>query len=86
MFEKAAFLLPKEGDISAVLTTKDGIEIVQLVSKKMPTYKPLNQVSSSIKELLVAQKFDGQFASDMRSLMGAGQEAIQEFSKRRWSN
>lgn len=67
-FEKAAFTLSKENDISSVIKTNEGYEILQLTGKKAPTYKPVSQVSGQIKELLKAKKFNDQFTADMRSI------------------
>lgn len=83
VFERAAFLLPKEGDISSLITTKEGIELVQLVSKKPQTYKPLSQVSAKIKETLFAKKFDEQFTADMRNLLQADSASIESFRKKK---
>lgn len=70
-FEKAAFTLPKENDISAVIKTNEGYQILQLAAKKAPTYKPVTQVSAQIKELLKAKKFNDQFSTDMRSVVSS---------------
>lgn len=68
-FEKAAFTLAKEGDVSAVIKTNDGYEIVQLAGKKAQTFKPVSQVSADIKQLLVNKKFNEQFSADMRTAL-----------------
>lgn len=67
-FEKAAFTLPKENEVSAVIKTNEGYEILQLVGKKAQTYKPVAQVAADIKEILKAKKFNDEFSSDMRSV------------------
>ena len=68
-FEKASFTLAKDGDISAVIKTNEGYEIVQLAGKKPQSFKPLAQVSADIKETLVAKKFNEQFSSDIRTAL-----------------
>src|SRR5262249_846314 len=68
-FEKASFTLSKEGDVSAVVKTSEGYEIVQLVGKKPQTFKPVLQVAADIKEALLNKKFNEQFSSDMRSAL-----------------
>ena len=40
VFERAAFILKDDGAISGVISTKDGLEIVQRVSKRAQQYKP----------------------------------------------
>ena len=79
-FERAAFTLAKEGDISAVIKTNEGYEIVQLVGKKAQTFKPLAQVAADIKDILVAKKFNEQFSRDMRTVMSKAdpKNALQE--------
>lgn len=81
-FEKTAFLLKEDGAISAVIHTKDGYEILQRVSKKMQTFKPLSSVLKEIKDTLTKKKFVERFASDMRSLIHQNsKDAIQAFIK-----
>jgi len=85
-FEKAAFLLKEDGDIAHVVQTDKGVEIVQRVSKKAPTYKPLSSVSKEIKEKLELRSFKEQFLQDMKELLEDGevtQEELQEFIKKR---
>lgn len=82
-FEKAAFTLAKEGDVSAVIKTNEGYEIVQLVSKKAQTFKPLAGVSAEIKEALINKKFNEQFSGDMRTALSRADQkaAIADLSK-----
>ncbi len=85
-FEKAAFLLKNDGDISNVIQTDKGVEIVQRVSKKPMTYKPLSAVQDEIKKKLELRKFKEEFLQDMKELLEDGditQEELQEFIKRR---
>jgi parvulin-like peptidyl-prolyl isomerase len=79
-FAKTAFLL-KEGGISSVIKTDEGYEILQQVSKKAPTFKPLNQVSKDIKDALRNKKFASSFANDVRPLVGQskGAELVSKF-------
>ncbi len=81
-FEKAAFLLQKDGDISNVIRTGEGLEIVQRVSKKLPEYKPLNKVKQQIRDKLVNNKFKGLFTRDMSEVldqMNTDQKALEAF-------
>lgn len=65
-FEKAAFALQNKGDVSPILVTKNGYEILQLVDKKPITYKPLAAVESEIKSDLIQQQFSARFVADAR--------------------
>ena len=82
LFEKTAFLLKDDGSVSSVIHTKDGYEILQRVSKKMQTFKPLSAVLKDIKDVLIKKKFIERFSSDMRSLIHQNsKEVIQNFIK-----
>ena len=80
VFEKTAFLLP-EGGISLVIKTKGGYEILQQVSKKTQTFKPLASVNKDIKNNLVQKKFNERFSSDVRSILNQqnSEEALKKF-------
>jgi len=85
-FEKAALLLKEDGDISQVVQTEKGVEIVQRVSRKAPTYKPLSTVSAEIKKKLEVRSFKEQFLQDMKELLEDGditETELQLFIKRR---
>jgi len=63
--EKAAFLLKEDGQISDVITTDDGIEIVQRVKREDTVFKPLRVVKDEIEKNIVSKKFKILFAKDM---------------------
>ena len=65
-FEKTAFLLKEDGAISDLVRTSEGYEILQRISKKTQTFKPLASVSKDIKDTLRKKKFAEQFGSDVR--------------------
>lgn len=67
-FDRAAFILPEDGAVSDVIETKEGLEILQRVSKTAPSYKPLSAVRSDIEQSLKQQKFSKQFMADMRKV------------------
>ncbi len=69
LFERTAFLLKAPGDISEVIETSRGFEILQLVEKKIRTIKPLSAVKNSIKKKLVKEVFNESFDSDMGFLV-----------------
>ena len=56
-------MLKEEDDISAVIRTKEGYEIVQRVGKKAQTFKPFAQVSKDIKDTFRKKSLHEQFAA-----------------------
>ena len=82
-FEKTAFLLKEDSDISEVVRTGEGFEIIQRIGKKTQTFKPLAQVSKDIKDALRKKKFAEQFASDVRTVLAKANptEALAKFIK-----
>lgn len=68
-FERAAFLLQKDGAVSNVFRTEKGFEIVQRQSKKAATFKPLSSVENDIKNMLAQKKFNAQFVSDAKAVI-----------------
>lgn len=58
-----AFDLLNDGDISSVIETSKGFEIVQRVSIKPAQYKPFSLVEKTIKEKLTLEKFVKTFSS-----------------------
>ena len=68
--EKAAFALKKDGDISAVVKTKDNdFVILQRVKKQDAEYTPLEKASADIAKKQKQEKFKGSFSSQMSSLV-----------------
>jgi parvulin-like peptidyl-prolyl isomerase/uncharacterized protein YneF (UPF0154 family) len=67
-FEKAAFLLKNDGDISSVVKTGRGYEIIQRIKIINPVYDELSQVLPQIKASLLRNKFSNQFATDCKNL------------------
>ncbi len=78
--DRAAFLLQKDGDISDVVETSRGFEIVQRVSKSTPKFKPFETVKQEIKNSLFAQTFQKQFSADMRKVID-DETALSSFIK-----
>lgn len=68
-FERAAFLLKNDGDISPVIQTSEGFEIVQRVARKQQSFKPLSSVKEDIKKTLLQRKFKEAFAKDAEDLL-----------------
>ncbi len=59
--EDAAFALQSQG-ISAVIDTPKGFEILKLISKKGPVYKPLEKVKDDLVKTLKQEKFSQDFS------------------------
>ncbi len=68
-FERAAFRLQKDGDISDVVTTADGFEIIQRVERKATSYKPLESVKKEIVKRVQETQFKQLFSHDMTRLI-----------------
>ncbi len=68
-FERTAFLLRKEGDISSVIETDEGKMVLQLIKRIPRTYKSLTQVRNDIKSTLTLKKFKNRFVSDMKDIV-----------------
>jgi len=60
-FESGAFRLEKDGDISDIITTKDGIELLQRVGRKPVEYTPIDEVHSEIVNTLAKRRFPTSF-------------------------
>jgi len=70
--EKAAFLLKADGDISEVIETDEGYEIIQRAKREDAKFKDLKSVSGEIKNSILANKFKRLFSSDMSKLLSRG--------------
>ena len=79
-FEKEAFLLQNPGDISSVITTKDGKAILQLVKRIPRVYKPIAAVKNEIKDILIEKQFKKSFTKDLKELAKKGDaQALESF-------
>lgn len=65
--EATAFFLKEDGQISDVIKTKDGFEIVQRVARQEAVYKPMTEVVGQIKSELATSQFKKNFSSDMNT-------------------
>lgn len=81
--EQVAFRLEKEGDVSQVFETKEGFNIVQLVARKSPTYKPFESVRDDIVKTMRLDKFKSSFVSMARGALIQEDrvKAIEEFAR-----
>lgn len=83
-FERAAFRLTTEGDISPVVKTKQGYEIIQLVGRIQASEKPFELVKDDIAKTLKAKRSTGVIQGDLTALMRAAREddkAIDQFAQ-----
>lgn len=79
--DRAAFLLQNDGDISEVIVTDAGAEIIQRVSKKSATYKPLKSVYKDIEKKLKSKKFKEQFAQEAQKAV-SGELSVDQLVKK----
>lgn len=67
-FERAAFVLKNDGDISPVIAVENGFEIIQRVSRKAPVYKPFASVKADIEQKLSAQEFFKKIEQELQAV------------------
>jgi len=80
-FEKAAFRLKQPGDISDVIKTKDGLEIIKLEERIASSSKPLSTVSDEITKTLTAKKALAKLKGDIESLLYQARSDKEAFLK-----
>lgn len=68
-FERAAFELSANDEISGLVQTKDGLEIIQRIGKKPATFKKLDDVKSEIKEAIRKERFKKLFDLDAKQIV-----------------
>ena len=69
IFDKTAFLIKSDGEISSVIETSQGYEMLQRVMKKGQTFKPFSSVKGEIKKELTQKQFDKLFVQDMKKVI-----------------
>lgn len=69
VFERKAFMLSKDGEVSELFESADGYEIIQRVQRKAAKSKPLAEVQSEIRSTLLRQAFVQQFAKEAKKLI-----------------
>jgi parvulin-like peptidyl-prolyl isomerase len=65
-FDVASFALAQDGDVSGVVETAQGYEIIKRLAKKAAVYKPLSEVKDSVKKSLISQRFSRTFEQDIK--------------------
>jgi parvulin-like peptidyl-prolyl isomerase len=68
-FERAAFRLHKVGDLSPLVRTKQGYEIIQLVERIAATEKPFDAVKDEVEKTLKARKALSAARNDLANLI-----------------
>ncbi len=83
-FEKAAFRLLKSGEISDIVKTKNGYEIIQLVERISADYKPIDKVKDEIVKTIRTRKEQVVLRSALEKLIHeerTSKNAILDFAK-----
>lgn len=79
MFESTvAGLQPKE--ISPVIETADGFEIIKLISKKEPVFKPLAKVKDALLKSLKQEKFATEFNANAQRVISQASDLPEVFT------
>lgn len=81
-YEKAAFRLKEDGQVSPAIQLQDKVVILQRIARKDATHKTLAKVKDDIIRLLIEQKFKLIFAKDVSPLIhGGNPEQLEAFVK-----
>ncbi len=78
--------LAQDNDISAVIKTDKGYEVLQRIARKAAKYKSLNEVQTEIQEKLTQEKFAKRFKQDADRLVGHAtynKQALSSFIEKR---
>lgn len=79
-FDKAAFGLKENGDVSEIIPTREGFEIIQRVDKKATVFKPLASVKKEIEQSLKQSKFTQRFVGEIRGLIEGAKRKGEELA------
>jgi len=88
-FERAAFRLKTDGEISNIVKTKDGFEILQLVQRIQAAEKPFESVKDEIVKVLRAKRSLAALRGELENIMRSSHEdnkAIEEFIQKNGLN
>lgn len=78
--------LTEDNDISPVIKTEKGYEILQRISRKSAKYKSLHEVQAQIEEKLIEEKFTKRFKQDAERLVSHvtyNKESLNAFIEKR---
>lgn len=81
-FDRAAFILKNDGDISPVVVLDDRYVIIQRIKKEQQSYKPLKEVYASIEQELIEKEFARTFGKEAKEMLATQDgELIARFVK-----
>jgi peptidyl-prolyl cis-trans isomerase D len=86
LVEAAFEQLAQDGDISSVIKTDKGYEVLQRIARKSAQYKSLSHVESEIQEKLLQEKFAKRFKQDADRLVSSAtynKEGLASFIEKR---
>lgn len=80
-YEKAAFKLKENGEISSIIEVDNALIILQRVDRKEATFQPLEAVKNDIKKTLVDQKFRAEFNREAHQVVRQNEDkkGLEEF-------
>lgn len=79
---RALFAMKDDGEVSELITTKDGFEIIQRTGRKAIQYKPFDSVKSAIVARLERQQFQNAFEREARQAIrqaSSDPKALEQF-------
>lgn len=79
--EKAAFRLQEDGELSPLVTTKDGFVLMQRVGRKKKTFKTLASAKSKIEKTLFDRKYEERFNADAKRFIASIKDNPEMFEK-----
>jgi len=87
--ERVAFMIHEDNEIAEPFIDSEGVELIQRVSRKPASFKPLSAVKNDIHQLLGNRKFQELFVEDMRPIMGEpeiNEQELKAFVEKRGGN
>ena len=78
--DKIAFGL-KKGEISPVIETTDGFEILKLIEKREPVFKPLEKVKETLVKALKQEKFMREFNQNAQRVISQAKDLPEVLTK-----
>lgn len=80
-FERAALRLKKDGDISPLVKTDEGFELIQRIARKDQTYQELSSLKESIRDTLVGERFKDSFTRTVRRMVARKDQSFDDFAQ-----